>query len=340
MNTINGINAFANMDIHGNLYQRSQEGDTIVNGEELSMDLDYGALHVPVGCLVNLYRQTLHKNKDEVQQHFTIKLFNKNNEAYLVQVTYDRTTGRCDIDAFSPALAKDKENQEKNLSEPIDINGIPVRMNPKEAKIYLNMVPTIKNGKIIECKSYPTISIESGSYSWGKQEDGSIEKILYDITNNKGLPKIVLEGNRVIHGYYTPNRGNVIDIYKIQKDLSNPGKFTKVLLSSQEIPDNYQNMAVINDKMFLYNENPTPNVKVYQILQNRIQLMCHVENIDAYSMQDFLNRVDLKTFFKAISRDDYAEIEKEYIKNMLTKQNINNTGLTINLETGKGGIKK
>ena len=163
---------------------------------------------------------------------------------------------------------------------------------------------------------------------------------MYDITNNKGLPKIVLEGNRVIHGYYTPNRGNVIDIYKIQKDLSNPGKFTKIQLSSQEIPDNYQNMAVINDKMFLYNENPTPNVRVYQILQNRIQLMCHIENIDAYSMQDFLNRVDLKTFFKAISRDDYAEIEKEYIKNMLTKQNINNTGLTINLETGKGGIKK
>ena len=165
MNTINEINEFENMDIHCNSYEFDQEGDTIVNGEELSMDLDYGALHVPVGCLVNLYRQTLHKNKDEVQQHFTIKLFDKNIDAYLVQVTHDQTTRRHDVDAFSPALAKDKENQEKNLSEPIDINGIPVRMNPEGMKIYLNMVPTIKNGKIIECKSYPTISIESGSYS-------------------------------------------------------------------------------------------------------------------------------------------------------------------------------
>ena len=342
MDTINEINAFESaqskskdMDIHGNLYEISQESDTIVNGEELSMDIDYGAYDKPEGCPVNIKRQTLH-NGDE---HFPINTCGTEINVASIQVIHDLTTKRRDLVSVTPAVDDDEENKKKHLSKPIDINGIPVMMNPEEAKIYLNMVPTIKDEKIIDYKSCPTIKVPFGSlYSCRNQENGSIEKILYDIIKDKGLSDIVLEKNRVIHGYYTHSRGNVIDIYEIQPDLLNPGKFTKIQRLSQEIPDNYQDIAVINDKIFLYKNNPRPNVKVYQILQDNIQPIFHVEN-DVYSMQDFLNLTNLKTF-KAISRNDYAKMEQEYIKNMLKQQNINNGGLTINLENRKGGIKK
>ena len=337
MNTINEINAFENMDIHGNLYEFDQNGSIIVNGKELYMDTDYGAFTAPAGCGVKIYKQTLH-NKYGQPPYFIIKIGNNEIKVYSIQVIHDQTTKRHDLNSFSPAFAKDEENKKKYLSEQIDINGIPVRMNPEDAEICLNMIPTIENKKVIDYKSYPSIKVPFGtSYSWSKQEDGSIEKILYDITNNVGHSFIVLEENRVIHGYYTPSKGYVIDIYEIHPDLLNQGKFTKIKRLSQEIPDCYRDIAVINNRIFLYKNDPKPNVKVYQILQDRIQHIFSAE-IDVYSMQDFLNRTNLKTF-QAISREDYAKMEQEYIKNMLTQQNINN-GSTINLENGKGGIKK
>ncbi|GEM_PF-6483260 len=320
------------MDIYGNLYEFNQKGHIIVNGKEL-----YGACNKRP---VDIKRQTL-RNKYERPPHFTIKIGNNEIKADSIQVIHDLTTKRRDLVSFAPAVDEDEENKKKHLSKQIDINGIPIRMNPEDVEIYLNMVPTIKNKKIIDYKSCPTIKVKVpfSLYSWRNQENGSIEKILYDITKDTGSLDIVLEKNRVIHGYYTHSKGNVIDIYEIQPDLSNPGKFKKIQRLSQKLQDDYQDIAVINNKIFLYKDDPRPNVEVYQILQDSIQHTFSAKNNDAYSMQDFLNRTNLKTF-QAISRDDYAKMEQEYIKNMLTQQNINNAGLTINLENEKGGIKK
>ena len=340
-----------NMDIHGNLYTPDHNK---VNGKSVCMEMDFNAHEKPEGCTVEIFKQTLYR--PQVYKNtghdgtFPIKISNKDISANKISIISDLTTKRRDLVSFVPAI-----NKENFLSEPVDMNGVQLKI-PSGAKINLNTVPIIQNEDIQGYKSYPTLEFdipfkgvnywsskeegeEGNIENWCNQEEGSIENILYNIIKSQQqLPyNIVIEKNRIISHY-----GNRLDVYDLQPDLKNPGKFKSAKKYSTEI-DGFRNIAVINDSIFLYGEK---DIQVCGILPDRIQLNTYIENDDFYSMQDFLNRTNLRDY-TIMTREKYASMEKKYIEDEEKKKkektsgntDINNNSTNTNLDKDKGGKK-
>ena len=325
-----------NMDIHGNLYTVSKKNPDHdkVNGKSVCMETDLNAYEKPEGCTVEIFKQTLYR--PQVYKNtghdgtFPIKISNKDISANKISIISDLTTKRRDLVSFVPAI-----NKENFLSEPVDMNGVQLKI-PSGAKINLNTVPIIKNEDIKGYKSYPTLEFDipfEGVNSWCNQEEGSIENILYNIIKSQQqLPySIVIEKNRIISHY-----GNRLDVYDLQPDLENPGKFKSTKKYSTEI-DGFRDIAVINDSIFLYGKK---DIQVGSILPDRIQLNTYIKNDDFYSMQDFFNRTNLRDY-TIMTREKYASMEKKYIDKTFNEvqinnkefDNINNKGTDINLES-------
>ena len=333
-----------NMDIHGNLYTVSKKNPDHdkVNGKSVCMETDLNAYEKPEGCTVEIFKQTLYRpqvyNKNTGHDGtFPIKISNKDISANKISIISDLTTKRRDLISFVPAI-----NKENFLSEPVDMNGVQLKI-PSGAKINLNTVPIIQNEDIKGYKSYPTLEFDipfEGVNSWCSKEEGSIENILYNIIKSQQqLPySIVIEKNRII-SYY----GNTLDVYDLQPNLEKPGKFKSAKKYSTEI-DGFRNIAVINDSIFLYGKN---DIQVGGIFPDRIQLNTYIErNDDFYSMQDFLNRTNLRDY-TIMTREKYASMEKKYIEDEEKKKkektsgntDINNNSTNTNLDKDKGGKK-
>ena len=250
-----------------------------------------------------------------------------------------------------------KKLKDNCLTAPIDINGIPVRL-PKGAKIHVNTVPTIENGEIIGINSYPSIELSDAfieQLEFAKSigaiglEDGSIERILYDIgkktaNNSTSRHLFSIDKGRIVHGYHTKDH-NYIEIYELKTEENN--KFSVELKASTEVPRKvfYHDIVVIGDKIYLGSKTQAPGnnearMAVYKITSdNQLKLDALFADKTCYGIQDFLNRYNLISLQPLLPNNDYAKMEKAYIERK-EKENAPAQPMMNNQDTNTGLNKK
>ena len=339
------INLFKNneyKDIHGNKYLDNDNGSSEkINGKQTYGDIifdieDRRPAEYDEDDLV-------FKGHASLEEPVSIEVCGKTIKAIGVTNIIDKQTKHCELQSFTPQY--DKTDY---LCEPFHIDGIPIRLSPNKTHINIRSIPIIENGNIKEFKFYQFLDFEYGiplADEWAKQDEGSIEKTLYDIVMPDKVPnkeerlrhRIVLDNGRIIHTY-RENRGSYIDVYKLTSKKENE----KYIYSANKVSSTKADRAidepvVVGNKLYTYEHSG--DVVVYNILDNGLQQQLTFRD-GFYNMQDFFNITNLKTG-QVLSRNDYAKMEKRYIEeqekkkkeNIPVKPTTNNKGSDINLES-------
>ena len=346
-------------DVHGNVYYTREEVLPMDQHINLLVMMNKTPTYYPIERTIDNIE--LPSCFDVQPTLWPTKYCGKDIQAEGVDFTLDNLTHRCDLISFSPYVPQ----HGNNLSSPIDINGIPVKL-PKGAKIHVNTVPTIENGEITSINSYPCIELPNSfinfingqldsekTKGWGNSEEGSIEKILYDIgkkTTGALCHQFSIDNGRIIHSYlnYKQKDPLCIEMYELKTGENN--KFRAEFKSSTKVPGEFlynHNIAVIGSNIYIYDMDDTkPRVRVYN---EQLQLTYKDDITDCHSMQDFLNRTALKTNCRRLPDSDYAKMEKAYIERKEKDANDigkNNTSSDMSLKNkeqgvgnGKGGAK-
>ena len=317
---INNQNHTEYKDIHGNKYLDDDNGSSEekINGEQTS------------GIVVSNIsdrRPTEYDEDDLVtkghasfEEPVSIEVCGKTIKAVYVKNIIDKQTKHCELQSFMP-----KYNKTDYLCDSFDIAGIPIRLSPNKTLINIRSIPIIENGNIKEFKFYQFLDFENDipfADEWAKQDAGSIEKTLHDIVmpdKEKMLRhRIALDNGRIIHTYWDiQNGGSYIDVYELiseeknkKRELNEKCIFSANKVFSTKVDEKIDEPVVVDNELYTYEHSG--NVVVYDILDNGLRQRLTFRG-GFYNMQDFFNITNLKTG-KALSRNDYAKMEKRYIE--------------------------
>ena len=331
-------------DIHGNKYLDNGNGfsEEKINGEQTSgLIVSNISNRRPAGYNEDDLVLKGHASSLDPNNAVSIEVCGKTIKAVYVKNIIDKQTKHCELQSFMP-----KYNKTDYLCDSFDIAGIPIRLSPNKTLINIRSIPIIENGNIKEFKFYQFLDFENDipfADEWAKQDAGSIEKTLHDIVmqdKEKMLRhRIALDNGRIIHTYWDiQNGGSYIDVYKLTLKKENEKCiFSANKVFSTKVDEKIDEPVVVDNELYTYEHSG--NVVVYDILDNGLRQRLTFRG-GFYNMQDFFNITNLKTG-KALSRNDYAKMEKRYIEekekkekaNISVKPTTNNKGSDINLKS-------
>ena len=303
-------------DIHGNKYlDNGNYSSEEINGKQTSgVIFSNISDHRPAGYNEDDLVLKGHASSLDPNNAVSIEVCGKTIKAIGVKNIIDKQTKHCELQSFIP-----QQNKTDHLCDPFDIAGIPIRLSPYRTHINIRSIPIIENGNIKEFKFYQFLDFENDipfADEWTKQDAGSIEKTLHDIVmsdkEKMWRHRIALDNGRIIHTYWDiQNGGSYIDVYKLTLKKENEKCiFSTNKVFSAKVDEKIDEPVVVGNKLYTYEHSG--NVVVYNILDNGLQQQLTFRG-GFYNMQDFFNITNLKTG-KALSRNDYAKMEKRYIE--------------------------